>query len=59
MAWVLHDSFKSKKEAKTLGQSIVEVGIAKGIKVVKGRNKLRPYELYILPLSTNGAKSEN
>lgn len=51
MTWVLHDTFKNKKEATELGESIVEVGIAKGIKVRKGRNKLRPYELYILPLN--------
>jgi hypothetical protein len=50
MTWILHDIFKTKQKAKKFGENVVGVGLAKGIKVVKGKNKLRPYELYILPL---------
>jgi len=50
MSWVLHDTFMTKQSAKEFGESIVEVGLAKGIKIVRSRNKIRPYELYILPL---------
>ncbi len=52
MTWIIHDTFMTKKDAKEHGEGIIEVGLAKGIKIAKTRNKIRPYALYIIPLKT-------
>jgi hypothetical protein len=46
--WVLHDTYKTEKAAKRDGQTIIKVGLSKGVKIKPNkRNKKRPFELYI------------
>jgi len=57
MPWVYHDSFTSSEKAKAYGASIVELGLAKGIKVVKEIKTLkRRYSLYISPIGQDNVK---
>ena len=51
MSWVFHDSFKTKKEASKIGDDIIALGLAKGVKIQKNGKKTRPFMLYILPLT--------
>lgn len=53
MSWVKHDSYKLEKEAELQGKSILTLGLAKGVKVEKSKNKKskKPFDLYILPLN--------
>jgi hypothetical protein len=48
--WILHDSFKSQEEVEEIANSIVVLGLTKGIKIKKSNDKKRSFELYILPL---------
>jgi hypothetical protein len=48
--YIFHDSYKTQEEARIEGENIVNVGLAKGVKVIKGGKKSRPYLLYVLPL---------
>lgn len=50
MVWVLHDGFKTEKQAAKAGSDIVKLGFAKGVKVVKAKNKGKLFLLYILPI---------
>lgn len=50
VSWVFHDSYKTKEDAYTEGESIVKLGLAKGVKVVKEGKKARPFLLYVVPL---------
>jgi len=55
--WVFHDSYKTQEDAQQEGESIVKIGLAKGVKVVKEGKKSRPFLLYMLPLNeTKGEK---
>jgi hypothetical protein len=56
MAWVFHDSFKTKKAAVAAGDDIVKIGLASGVKVNKLGKKGRPYLLYIVPFKTKGVR---
>ena len=48
MNWILHDSYKSKAEAQSDGQTIVKIGLSRGVKIQENKkNKKRPFELYI------------
>lgn len=48
MTWILHQTYKRKMSAKKNAKLIIDVGLAKGIKIVpKGKS----YLLYILPLN--------
>lgn len=48
MNWLLHDTYKTEKEAKRDGHTIVKVGLSKGVKIKPNKkNKKRPFELYI------------
>lgn len=49
-AWIFHDSYKTKEDAQLEGENIVKVGLAKGVKVIAGGKKRRPFLLYILPV---------
>lgn len=52
MTWVFHDSYKTQKEAKAHGVTIIKCGLSKGAKVKSNKkNKKRPFELYIVPFS--------
>ena len=50
MTWTFHDSYKTQEAAKEEGENIVKVGLAKGVKIIKGGKKSRPYLLYVVPL---------
>jgi hypothetical protein len=56
MTWTFHDSYKTQDAAREEGEKIVSVGLAKGVKVVKGGKKSRPYLLYVLPLKEREEK---
>ena len=52
MNWLLHDVFKTETLAKKYGETIVETGLAKGIKIVlKKKGTKKSFELYILPIT--------
>ena len=48
--YIFHDSYKTKEDAQVEGENIVKVGLAKGVKVIKGGKKSRPFLLYIVPI---------
>jgi hypothetical protein len=50
MSWIFHDSYKTKEDAQVEGENIVKLGLAKGVKVIKGGKKVRPFLLYVVPL---------
>lgn len=51
MNWILHDTYKTEKEARRDGQTIVKVGLSKGVKIQPNKkNKKRPFELYVRTL---------
>jgi hypothetical protein len=54
--WVLHDSFKTAKAANSAGVDIINLALAKAVKVTQKGKKTRPYMLYILPLKSREAK---
>lgn len=58
MDWIFHDSFKTIKSANKVGDDIVKLGFAAGVKVTKCGKKSSPYMLYILPLEKRGAKKD-
>ena len=48
MNWTLHDTYKTRQEAELDGNTIVNVGLSKGVKIkTNPKNKKRPFELYI------------
>lgn len=55
-SWVFHDSYKTQEAAREEGENIVKVGLAKGVKVIKGGKKSRPFLLYVLPLKEREEK---
>jgi hypothetical protein len=54
--WIFHDSYKTQEDAREEGESIVKLGLAKGVKVVKEGKKARPFLLYIVPIKEKGEK---
>ncbi len=58
MDWIFHDSFKTKKKANKIGDDIVKIGLASGVKITNRGKKSRPYMLYILPLRKQGVKTD-
>lgn len=56
MSWVFHDTYKTEEEARMEGKSIVGLGLAKGVKVLKKGKKGRPFLLYVLPIKERGDK---
>jgi hypothetical protein len=56
MTWIFHDSYKTQDVAREEGENIVKVGLAKGVKVIKGGKKSRPFLLYVLPLKEREEK---
>ena len=49
--WILHDTYKTQKEAERDGKTIVKVGLSKGVRIRPNKkNKKRPFELYIRTL---------
>lgn len=52
MNWVLHDIYKTASLAQKYGKDVVEIGLAKGIKVVLNKSKtIKSFELHILPIT--------
>jgi len=47
--WVFHDSYKTQTDAVIEGNSIVNMGLVKGVRIEKKGKKSRPFLLYILP----------
>ncbi len=56
MTWIFHDSFKTLRLAKTVADSVVELGFAKGVKITKTGKKSKPFMLYILPIKEREEK---
>lgn len=52
--YIFHDSYKTQEDAQVEGESIVKIGLAKGVKIVKEGKKSRPFLLYMLPLKIKG-----
>ena len=54
MNWLLHDTYKTEKAAKLDGDTIVKVGLSKGVMVKENKkNKQRQFELYIRTIMEN------
>jgi hypothetical protein len=52
MNWILHDNYKTQKEAKAYGTKIINLKLSKGAKIKENKkNKKRPFELYIVPFT--------
>jgi hypothetical protein len=48
MSWILHDSYINKAEAQSDADTIVKIGLSKGVKIQENKkNAKRPFELYI------------
>ena len=48
MNWLLHDTYKTQKAAERDGQTIVKVGLSRGVKIKSNKkNKKRSFELYV------------
>ena len=53
--WVLHDTYKTQQEASKYGKKVLELSLARGVKVAKNKaTKRTKFDLFILPTYTKG-----
>jgi len=51
MPWVFHDSYKTQVQAAKSGKDIINLGLARGVKISPLGKKGKKFMLYILPLT--------
>jgi hypothetical protein len=50
MNWIFHDSYETDDLVQAAGADMINLGLAKAVKIIQKGKKSRPYMLFIIPL---------